>query len=146
MLSFTFALRLSSKQLSHGLLPTHTRKQSFRQSKTALQMSRLRSQTQWENFKLQQELNQEFGARQHTFAQGRRSMQRAAEDLMYDRAYRVERRDRRAGQVYRTTKDRAAEMATARQLLQMQEGTRRLMKKGRTQRTESFRAQKQWNR
>lgn len=109
-------------------------------------MSRLRSQTQRANFNLQQELNQDFGARQHAFAQGRLSMQRAAEDLMYDRAYRAQRHGGRAGQVYRTTKDRAAEMATARQLLQMQESTRRLMKKGRTQRTESFRAQKQWNR
>ncbi|CAG9569393.1 conserved hypothetical protein [Leishmania major strain Friedlin] len=146
MLRLTFALRLSSKQLSHGPLATHTRKQSFRQSKTALQVSRLRSQTQRANFNLQQELNRDFGARQYAFAQGRRSMQRAAEDLMYDRAYRAERHRGRAGEVYRTTKDRAAEVATARQLLQMQESTRRLMKKGRTQRVEAFRAQKQWNR
>ncbi|GET86207.1 hypothetical protein, conserved [Leishmania tarentolae] len=146
MLSFTFALFLSSKQLTHGPLATHTRKQSFRQSKTALQMSRLRSQTQRTNFHLQQKLNQDFGARQRCFAQERRSMQRAAEDLMYDRAYHAARRDGRAGQAYRTTKDRGAEMATARQLLQMQESTRRLMKNGRAQRTESFRAQKQWNR
>ncbi|KAG5485804.1 hypothetical protein LSCM1_07217 [Leishmania martiniquensis] len=146
MLRFTITLSLSSRQLSHGPLATRTPKQSFRQSKAALQVSRMRSQAQRANFSLQQRLNQEFGALQHAFAQGRRSMQHAAEDLMYDRAYRTERRDGRAGQVYRTTKDRAEDMATARQLLHMQESTRQLMKKGRTRRTESFRALKKWNR
>ncbi|KAG5510824.1 hypothetical protein JKF63_07896 [Porcisia hertigi] len=145
MLRFTLALCLSSRQLSDGALATHTLKQNFRQSKVALQKSRLRSQTQRSNFYVQQQLNREYGARQHIFAEGRRSMQGAAEDLMYDRAYRVGRRGGTAGQVYRTAKDRAAEMATARQLLQMQESTRRLMRKGRTQRTESFRVQKHKN-
>ncbi|CAM37165.1 conserved hypothetical protein [Leishmania braziliensis MHOM/BR/75/M2904] len=146
MFRLTFPLCLSSKQLSHGPLATHTHKQSFRQSKEALQTSRRRSQTLRTNFSFQQKLNQEFGARQHTFAQERRSMQGAAEDLMYDRAYHAERRGGRAGRVYRTAKDRAAEMATARELLHMEENTRRLMKKGRTQRTELFRAQRQWSR
>ncbi|KAG5506937.1 hypothetical protein JIQ42_07656 [Leishmania sp. Namibia] len=146
MLRLTIILCLSSRQLANGPLATHTRKQSFRQSKAALQISRMRSQGQRANFTLQQKLNQEFGALQHTFARGRCSMLRAAEDLMYDRAYRAERRDGRAGQVYRTSKDRAEEMATARQLLHMQESTRQLMKKGRTLRTESFRARKKWNR
>ncbi|KPI84117.1 hypothetical protein ABL78_6833 [Leptomonas seymouri] len=134
--------RISSKQLAHGPLSTHSRKQSFRESKASLQVSRRRSQMQQANFELQQEVNQQIGLRQHLYASERRSMRHAAENLMYGRAHRAERRDGQAGRFHTTVKDRASEMAMARQLLQMQESTRRLMKKGKTMRTEMFRAQK----
>jgi hypothetical protein len=146
MLRHSWLWRISAKQLDHGPFATHSRKQSYRESKAALQVSRRRAQTQKTNFELQQALNQQFGAQQRQYAAGRRSLQRAAEDLMYGRAHRAERRTGQAGQTYTTARDRAEEMATARQLLQMQESTRRLMKKGKVARTDLFRAHKRWSR
>lgn len=146
MLRLTLLWCISAKQLARGSLSAHSRKQNFRQTKTALYTSRLRAQTQRANFDLQQEINQAFGEQQRGYAHGRHAMQHAAEDLMYDRAHHAARRAGAAGSVHRTTRDRAADLATARELLHMQESTRRLMKRGRTQRTDAFRAQKQWNR
>ncbi|KPA74675.1 hypothetical protein ABB37_09002 [Leptomonas pyrrhocoris] len=146
MLRLLSLQRISSKQFTHGPFATHSRKQSFRESKASLQVSRRRAQSQQANFELQQSVNEQFGSRQRRYGHERRCMQHAAEDLMYGRAQRAARRDGQAGQSYTTAKDRAAEMATARQLLQLQESTRRLMKKGKTSRTESFRALKRWSR
>lgn len=144
MLRISSFWHISAKQFARGPLATHSRKQSFRESKASLQISRRRAQTQQVNFEVQQAVNQQFGLRQRHFARERRSMQHAAEDLMYGRAHQAERKSGHAGRHYITAQDRADEMATARQLLQMQESTRRLMKKGKTTRTESFRAEKRW--
>lgn len=146
MLRFSSLWRISAKQFANASQSAHTRKQNFRETKASLQVSRKRAQAQRATFDIQQDVNQRFGMRQNNFAHERRSLQKAAEDLMYSRRHRAEQRSGRAGQHYVTARDRAEEMATARQLLQMQESTRKAMRKGKTERTEWFRAQKQWSR
>lgn len=145
MLRFTTLLRLS--QGPGGKAWSAQRpKSAHRLSKGALQQSRARHHVHNESFAIQQRLNQELGWQQRQHARARRSLEASAVDLMYDRGGggSTRRQGGNRSHEYRPPQARAAELATARQLLQLSEATRREMKRGRQRRNAAFRAEKSW--
>jgi len=116
-------------------------KHAHRFSKDALQQIRTRHHVQRANTAIRQQLNEEYGYQQRQHVQTRRSLDRIAADIVADRSHK-HAQDK--SQVHRTASARAEEMAAARQVLQLSEATRREMKRGRTYRTNAFRAEKKW--
>lgn len=137
-------LLLSIRQFANNTT-TRSVKQRHRGTKAAALVSQRRAGVQRQNFEFQQHLNQQFGAQQKYLAVRRQEMRRAAEDLMQGGARKRAQRTGDASHVHHSAQSRAAELATARQILGMNEATRREMKRGRGARTEVFRSHKRWS-
>lgn len=133
LLRLTRPLFLNRSSYTKGF-GVHCMKQTYRQTKESKFDARLRAQHQRERFSEQQSINQAFGEQQRAHAKVRRQLTSQAYGILSEASSKAPLRPQ----------DRADKMAAARHLLQLQEVSRKEMKRGRTRRTEAFRSTKRW--
>lgn len=152
------ASRSGAASLHKGM--PHPSKHRSRLTKSALQQSRQRAQVQMQTSHIRQSINQAHGEHQRQRAKTRAQLADTAYGLIYNKhaardAHAVHYQSTgdgvmtRGSAVWRgdddtgtASRDRVAAMATARHLLQVEEGLRRHMKQGRGMRRNMFRALK----
>ncbi|CCW68487.1 unnamed protein product [Phytomonas sp. Hart1] len=139
MFRFTLQSRLLHVGGSSAGWAPRSVKHAQRHSKQALQLSRQRFHLQKENARIRQSVNYDYVEQRRMQGKSREALSTAAHGLIHSVS---KGRNHDASQHFYSPQDRADDMATARHLLLLGEAKRREMKRGRTQRLETFRSLK----